>query len=303
MGLNPYRFDSGPGHHLNRIIHTQIPTIDGHHLTVDLFLPEMPGSEKLSVSIYCHGFKGFKDWGFVPHIHEFMVTENRALLTFNYSHNGVDKRDFDALDLFAANTIGQELRDMESIARWIQEEATETYHLHPEKLDWIGHSRGGGNVWVFSALFPQYVRKIVTWASINNYEHLFRDIDKEKWKADGITHITNARTQQEMPMNWMIYEEFESNRELYDIVKSAQKLDKPALIIHGSNDSAVPILQAEKLAESCMHAIFIKVPNQDHTFGTFHPMKSLEQASHAFWLVLDNTLEFLEEEAEDQIIA
>jgi len=288
---------------LNRIIHTQIPTIDGHNLAVDLFLPEMPGSEKLSVSIYCHGFKGFKDWGFVPHIHEFMVTENRALLTFNYSHNGVDKRDFDALDLFAENTIGQELRDMESIARWIQEEATETYHLHPEKLDWIGHSRGGGNVWVFSALFPQYVRKIVTWASINNYEHLFRDIDKQKWEADGITHIKNARTQQDMPMNWMIYEEFESNREMYDIVKAAQKLDKPALIIHGTNDPAVPISQAEKLAESCMHAIFIKVPNQDHTFGTAHPMKSLEVANHAFWLVLDNTLEFLEEEAEDQIIA
>jgi hypothetical protein len=31
-------------------------------------------------------------------------------------------------------------------------------------------------------------------------------------------------------------------------------------------------------------------------------MVSLVEATEAFWLVLDNTLEFLEEEAEDQII-
>jgi uncharacterized protein len=302
VGLNPYRFDSGPGHHLNRIIHTQIQTIDGHNLTVDLFLPEIPGSEKLDVTVYCHGFKGFKDWGFVPHIHEFLVTENRALITFNHSHNGVDKTDFDALDLFSENTIGQELRDMESIARWIQEEATETYWLHPEKIDWIGHSRGGGNVWVFSALFPQYVRKIVSWAAISDYAHLFRNIDIANWDKDGVVYIENARTHQQMPMKWMIYEEYEANKVSYGILNAANKLDKPALIIHGNIDDAVPIEHAKKLAEACKHAIFIEVPNQGHTFGASHPMTSLVEATEAFWLVLDNTLEFLDEEAEDQLV-
>ncbi len=287
---------------MNRIIHTQIQTIDGHHMAVDLFLPEMPGPEKLSVSIFCHGFKGFKNWGFVPHIHEFLVTENRALLTFNHSHNGVDQRDFDSLDMFAENTIGQELRDLESIARWIQEEATDAYHLHPEKLDWIGHSRGGGNVWVFSALFPQYVRKIVSWSSIHTYESLFNSIDKDAWQKNGITYITNTRTHQEMPMKWLIYEEYLAHKVSYDIIIAARKLDKPALIIHGTDDQSVPFSSAEKLAEACKHAIFIKVDNQGHTFGAQHPMVSLVEATEAFWLVLDNTLEFLEEEAEDQII-
>lgn len=271
-------------------------------MTVDLFLPEMPGSEKLSVSVYCHGFKGFKDWGFVPHIHEFLVTENRALLTFNHSHNGVDKKDFDALDLFAENTIGQELRDMESIARWIQEEATDTYHLHPEKIDWIGHSRGGGNVWVFASLFPQYVRKLVSWSAVSDYSHLFRGIDLSDWEKQGVTHIRNSRTGQDMPMKWMIYEEFISKKDSYNIIDAARKMDKPALLVHGTNDEAVPIQHAEKLADACNHAIFIKSEGQDHTFGTKHPMQSLAEASEAFWFVLDNTLEFLEEEAEDQLI-
>ncbi len=272
-------------------------------MAVDLFLPEMPGSEKLSVSIFCHGFKGFKDWGFIPHIHDFLVTENRALICFNYSHNGVDKRDFDDLDLFAENTIGQELRDMESLARWIQEEATEAYQLHPEKLDWIGHSRGGGNVWIFSSLFPQYVRKIVSWAGISNYHDLFRNLDLKTWQEEGIAYIENARTQQKMPLKWMIYEELQKNKTAYNILNAAHKMEKPALIIHGTKDESVSIDNAHKLAEACNHAIIIQVENQGHTFGVTHPMTSLAEANEAFWLVLDNTLEFLEEEAEDQLIS
>ena len=84
---------------MNRKISFQIQTIDGHSLAVDLFLPEIPGTEKLSTLVYCHGFKGFKDWGFVPHIEQFLVTENLALITFNYSHNGVIAKDFDDLDV------------------------------------------------------------------------------------------------------------------------------------------------------------------------------------------------------------
>lgn len=296
MGLNPYRFDSGPGHHLNQKIQLQLTTIDGHNLAVDLFLPEITGSYPLDVTVYCHGFKGFKDWGFVPHIHEYLVTENRALITFNYSHNGVYRRDFDRLDLFSENTIGQELRDMESVAKWIGEEGKEIYNLHPEHIDWIGHSRGGGNVWVFSALHPEYVRKMVTWASIHDYEQLFSKLDKKFWQESGIVEIENARTKQQMPLKWMIYEEFLHHKEEYDILGAARSCGKSAMIIHGQNDVSVPINSASKLAEACQHAIYIPIENQDHTFGCSHPMLSLAEATDDFWIVLDNTLEFLEEE-------
>ena len=121
-------------------------------MAVDLFLPEIPGTEKLSTLVYCHGFKGFKDWGFVPHLNQFLVTENLALITFNHSHNGVNTRDFDDLDSFADNSVGQELRDLESLALWIVNEGKELYNFDPENINWLGHSRGGGNVILFTKL-------------------------------------------------------------------------------------------------------------------------------------------------------
>ena len=39
--------------------------------------------------IYLHGFKGFKDWGFVPHAGHFFARNGFSFLTFNFSHNGI----------------------------------------------------------------------------------------------------------------------------------------------------------------------------------------------------------------------
>ncbi len=278
----------------------EISTIDGHKMAVDLFLPEMaPIGEKIPVTVFCHGFKGFKNWGFIPHLHDYLVTEKRALITFNHSHNGVKEVDFDELEKFADNSVGQELRDLESLAQWIASEEGDGYCLHPEKIDWIGHSRGGGNVILFSHLFPDWVRKVVTWAAIDSYEHIFRSIDLNEWKEKGQVFIRNARTKQDMPLNLSIYEEYSQHKERYTILEAARKMDKPLLIIHGKRDESVPFLAAENISKACKHAICIPVEDQGHTFGISHPMEHLGEAPAQFWDVLENTKEFLEEAPED----
>lgn len=269
-------------------------------MTVDLFLPEMaPIGEKIPVTVFCHGFMGFKDWGFIPHLHDYLVTEKRALITFNHSHNGVDKTDFDQLEMFAQNSVGQELRDLESVARWIGSEEGESYHLHPEKIDWIGHSRGGGNVLVFSHIFPDWVRSMVIWAAIDNYEHLFKSISIEQWKKDERVFIHNARTKQDMPLDVSMLKEYEQNKSRYSILEAARKTDKPLLVIHGKADESVPYSAAENIANACQHAVLLLLSNQGHTFGVQHPLVHLGKASIEFWEVLENTKEFLEDSLED----
>jgi len=44
--------------------------------------------------VYVHGFKGFKDWGFVPYIGETFASKGFAFLTFNFSHNGIESNPF-----------------------------------------------------------------------------------------------------------------------------------------------------------------------------------------------------------------
>jgi hypothetical protein len=268
-------------------------------MAVDLFLPELEGSQKLTVNIYSHGFKGFKDWGFVPHLHEFFVSEDCAFITYNYSHNGVRKVDFDELDKFAENTITQEIRDMESLAFWIANEGSELYNLHPEKLNWIGHSRGGANTIIFADLYPHYCQKIVTWSAINNYSSLFANLDKDIWKTANTLFIKNSRTNQEMPLNYSIWDDYINNETKYNVELAASRLTVPWLIVHGKLDEVVPFEQALSLYNACNHSVLITVDEANHTFGNQHPMLNLGLAPEYFWIMMDNTRDFLDEEIEE----
>jgi pimeloyl-ACP methyl ester carboxylesterase len=281
---------------VNRKLSFQIPTIDGHNLAVDLFLPEIQGTEKLDLIVYCHGFKGFKDWGFAPHLNEFLVTENSALLTFNHSHNGVIHRDFDDLESFANNTVGQELRDLESLAQWIVQDGASEYGFNTKHINWLGHSRGGANVVLFAHLFPEFVNKIVTWAAIDSYELICRNLDLKLWQENGVIYIDNARTKQQMPMNFFIWEEYQQHKERYNVIAAAQSLTKPWLIIHGTADESVPFTAAENLYQACAHSILYPVKNASHTFGVSHPLLGLQEVNEDFWLMMDETLAFFEDQ-------
>src|SRR5205823_7797891 len=78
---------------------------DGETLFCDARFPEGT-STPLPVLIFVHGFKGFKDWGWGPHIGESMARSGFYAVAFNFSHNGVEgnSTEFTRLDKFASNT-------------------------------------------------------------------------------------------------------------------------------------------------------------------------------------------------------
>lgn len=260
-------------------------------MAVDLFIPEL-GDGPFPVLVYGHGFKGFKDWGFVPHLHEFFEAHNTAIITFNHTHNGVQARDFDDLEHFARNTVTQELRDMESLAKWIKQEA-KSYNLQPDNINWLGHSRGGANAIVFASLHPDYVQKVIAWSPVADYFHLFRGMDLEKWKKEGRTFIDNARTGQEMPLDYVIYEDLESHEE-YNVIDAARALGRPLFLLHGDADPVVPISHSRSIHGSCLHAMMQTLEGADHTFNCSHPCSGPEEFSESLWLAMDATQTFLD---------
>ncbi|MFZ9970571.1 MAG: alpha/beta hydrolase family protein [Bacteroidia bacterium] len=262
-------------------------------MAVDLFIPEL-GDGPFPVLVYAHGFKGFKDWGYVPHLHEFFEAHNTAVVTFNHTHNGVHSRDFDDLERFARNTITQELRDLESLGKWLKQEC-DTYNLNADSLNWLGHSRGGANVIVFASLFPDFVRKAITWAPLGDYRHLFRQMDLHAWKETGRCFIANQRTGQEMPLDYVIWEDLEAHED-YSVQAAARALGRPLLILHGDQDQAVPLEQGQALHQACLHSLMQVMEGADHTFGCSHPCAGPEDFSEALWLTMDATQSFLEED-------
>ncbi len=67
--------------------------------------------------VYVHGFKGFKDWGFVPYIGQFLVVIGFFVLTFNFSYNGIGENatEFTELEKFAKNTFSREQRELSEL--------------------------------------------------------------------------------------------------------------------------------------------------------------------------------------------
>ncbi|MCG7408547.1 alpha/beta hydrolase [Paenibacillus sp. ACRRX] len=91
----------------------------------DVFVPHLSlgDAPQSGVLIICHGFKGFKDWGFFPHTAA-QLAEKTGLMTvcFNFSHNGIgsDLLTFSEPEKFAINTYTYEQEDLTALLALIR---------------------------------------------------------------------------------------------------------------------------------------------------------------------------------------
>jgi uncharacterized protein len=249
---------------------------------VDIRLPEGQGT--CPVVIVCHGFKGFKDFAFFPHTSRKLCDEGFGVVTVNFSGNGIgtDPTTFTELDKFAQNTISQELDDVEAVLEGISSGAVLGTQGDASRLGIMGHSRGGCTAIVKASLDPR-LRCLVTWASpaaLGRYsDELLR-----QWKEDGRYNFVNARTKQDMFVNYSYLEDIQANRERYSLDLAVSQLTIPYLTVHGTDDESVPVDAARRLHSAAKpgRAELALVEGGTHTFGTKHPFEgstpALDQA-------------------------
>lgn len=63
----------------------------------------------------------------------------------------------------------------------------------------------------------------------------------QEWERQGVYHVLNGGTGQRMPIYYQMYRDFMAKREALDVGQAIRSLDKPLLIIHGSEDPSVPV--------------------------------------------------------------
>ncbi|GHC43838.1 alpha/beta hydrolase family protein [Ulvibacter litoralis] len=227
------------------------------------------------IVLFCHGYKGFKDWGTWDLVAEAFAEAGFFFLKFNFSHNGgtvEDPIDFPDLEAFANNNFSKELDDLDRILHFISSENEFSPQLNSEKISLIGHSRGGGIV-LIKAEEDERVQKVVTWAGVCDFKLRFQegtDSFKE-WQKKGITYIENTRTKQQLPHYIQFYEDFIANEERFTIKRAVQNLSKPQLIIQGDDDPTVTIKEAEALHFWNPKSTLKIIENGDHVFGGTHP--------------------------------
>jgi pimeloyl-ACP methyl ester carboxylesterase len=222
------------------------------------------------VLLFAHGFKGFKDWAFFPYASGRFAKQDFAVVTFNFSHNGVNEHDFDELDKFGQNTYSQEQEDLSAVLSAVLEGGLPlAERLDNEQIFVVGHSRGGGNSVLFAAEHPA-IRGVVTWNGIADV-NLFGAAFREHVLQDGVGYVENARTKQQMPIGAAFFEDLDRNKERLDITAKAAALRTPVLFIQGKQDSERLLEGYRKLQNAAPHHRFAALEDANHTFGAVHP--------------------------------
>lgn len=240
--------------------------------------------------ILVHGFKGFKDWGFGPHIGEYFSNKGFFVLTFNFSHNGVGDSltDFIELDKFAENTFSLELAELNELI--LAYDFGFFGNAANKGIGLLGHSRGGA-ISLLVGSGSNDVKAVTTWAAVSNFDR-YTERQKEEWKKRGYIEVLNTRTKQRMRLNVSLLEDIENNIEgSLNIEQAVKNMNKPLLIIQGKNDLAVPVSEAETLynwSDKELTELQI-IPAAGHTFDVKHPF---EGSNKKFDTVLEKTYYF-----------
>lgn len=240
---------------------------DGAQLVADVRIPEGPPPS--SAVIVVHGFKGFKDWGFFPHVADAIAGDGHAVVSLNFSLNGIgsDPLEFTDLDAFARNTFTRELDELHQLLEAVS--GTELLPVSPRRVGLLGHSRGGGTA-VLAAAEAERVEALVTWAGVSTFDRWDEETLNE-WRSAGRIHVLNARTGQQMPLDVSLLEDLEANRERLDVLAAAGRVRAPWLVLHGEEDAAVFPGEARRLAQAAPEARLHFVEGAGHTFEAVHP--------------------------------
>lgn len=227
----------------------EVPGSDGRRVRADVH-----GPAGAPTVIVAHGFKGFRAWGFFPWLCERLAAEGLRAVRLDYSHNGVQDRDFDRLDLFLLDTPERHQEDLHALAAVL-----------PGPLGLLGHSRGGTDALLFAAAEPR-VQAVVTLAAVASTRAEPPDLE-ERLRTLGYYPYVNARTGQTMPV---ARSAFESGRRL-DLERAARTLACPVLLVHGAADESVPVADGQRLWEWIPRAERLVLSGTGHTFGAGHP--------------------------------
>lgn len=265
-------------------------------IAVDFYWKE--DSKIKPIVLFMHGFKGFKDWGHWASMAAVFAEQGYCFVAMNFSHNGTTLEqpvDFADLEAFGHNNYSKELADVQAVVEGIAKGKLpeDIPTLQKDNITLVGHSRGGP-IALITALEQGAVRRVVTWAGVHALDYRWADDPDhvKEWQEKGVVHVFNGRTQQQMPLYYQLYEDFEANRERLSVRKTLQQLEKPYLVIHGTADPAVPIESADWLEQEGQQVDKVIIENANHVFGGMHPFHGEELPLHSQQLV-QKTLNFI----------
>ncbi len=226
------------------------------------------------VLLYCHGFKGFKDWGPTPLMYSFFAQNGIHCVALNFSHNGSTPEapsELSDMEAFGNNTISQELDDLEKLLHWLSTQKKYNTLANYSSITLMGHSRGAGTA-LIKAFENSLIDKVIMYAGVAHFKPSFiDDAALDYWKKTGVLYVENSRTKQQMPLYYVLAQDIIDNQDRFDLKRVAEELNKPMLLLHGKEDTIVPPEASLQLNKWCNTSKLKLFEGANHTFNVKHP--------------------------------
>lgn len=274
-----------------------IPGADDQPIFGTTHLPD-PESTSLGVLLICHGFRGYKDYGFIPQLAQRACEEGLIAHRFNFSHSGVTQN-FDTFarsDLFELDTWGKQIEDIQSVAAACHTTLPGA-RGQPIPMVWFGHSRGGVTV-ILAASRPPTAPKGSSPTAVIAAAAPCRScsLSQEQIKCMhqlGYLETPSARTGQMLRMGQRWLQELEQNPEAFDPLLAIKKIGCPILLIHGDADETVSVDDARNLEASAPNRAQLEIfHGASHVFNAPNPLPIGQPPPPATQQLIDQTITF-----------
>ena len=189
--------------------------------------------------ILLHGFKGYKDYGFIPILAHDLCDAGMLVHRFNSSTSGMtnETETFARTDLFALDTWTRQVDDLVRMVQAVRDGELAGNGL-PIYL--IGHSRGGAAVLLAGGRHGDELdlAGVITINAIDQCSRL-ASATHSQMLEQGYIISPSARTKQDLRINSTWLSEQLEDPEAHDVLLQTSRLRCPACIIHSENDDAV----------------------------------------------------------------
>lgn len=218
-------------------------------------------------------------------------------MTFNFSHNGIGENPFEFTELekFANNTISLEVEELSELINFYNNGGF-GFDGSKNSIGLIGHSRGGAVALIQTSEsiennLNQNIKALALWGTIATFERYTKH-QIEVWKKQGYIEVINSRTNQIMRLNRILLDDYEQNRDRFNLLNCIRTINIPIIIIHGDQDLTVPLKEAYQLYEASNKnkTELVIVNGTGHTFNIVHPY---EGSNPQFEQVKARTIDFL----------
>lgn len=223
------------------------------------------------LAVVLHGFKGNKDWGFLPNIAELFARNNYITVSYNHSLNGKVPNSMKYnIDKFRKITVSEQLRELSILLSHLKENVL-TQNDNPAtkwngEIVLIGHSMGAAIALLYTA--ENSISKLMMLSPISKFNR-YTDRQRKQWRAAGFMEFFNPKTEQTMALDATFIDDMDANLERFDLPNTIAKCKSEILIIHGEQDVTVRIAEARELFANSHKAKcrLIEYPNCNHSFN------------------------------------